>query len=99
MLVKTACLSALCVPLREPFALEVTLEPALTAPEVDAIMPHHGHGMNVAPEVRPAGAAGVYRASPLLFHMPGAWEVHIDVIQDGVLRRLQDAVTLEAGSP
>lgn len=87
------------IPLREPFALEVTLEPALTAPEVDAIMPHHGHGMNVAPEVRPAGAAGVYRASPLLFHMPGAWEVHIDVIQDRVLRRLQDAVTLEAGSP
>ena len=45
---------------------------------VDAQMPEHKHGMNYRPSIV-AGEDGRYRAEGLVFHMPGRWEVSIDV--------------------
>ena len=45
---------------------------------VDADMPEHGHGMNVVPEVADNGD-GTFTASPFAFHMPGYWEIYVDV--------------------
>ncbi|MBN9089268.1 MAG: FixH family protein [Reyranella sp.] len=45
---------------------------------VDATMPEHKHGMNYAPTIRALGD-GRYRVDGLLFHMPGNWEVAVDV--------------------
>lgn len=49
--------------------------------EVSAVMPEHGHGMNT----RPTGAwqGDVYVADGLLFHMPGSWQLWVDVTSQG----------------
>lgn len=65
----------------EPFALLVTLcreggVPVLT--RVDAGMPAHRHGMNYRPTLAPTGQ-GTWRAEGMVFHMPGAWEVRLDI--------------------
>lgn len=44
---------------------------------VDAIMPAHRHGMNYRPAIT-ALTDGRYRASGLLFHMPGHWQFVVD---------------------
>ncbi len=85
------------IPLRDPFF--VRIEPlgedfGSTALSVDAAMPHHGHGMNLVPAVR-ADERGGWRAGPLLFQMPGAWEIYFDFERDGVTRRVQDEVIME----
>lgn len=50
----------------------------------DAAMPAHGHGLNLTPRTTPvADRPGVYRIDGLLFHMPGAWELRIDVRENG----------------
>lgn len=46
--------------------------------KVDARMPKHGHGMNYAPKLE-AGSKAHVSAKPLLFHMPGLWEIAINV--------------------
>jgi hypothetical protein len=53
---------------------------------VDATMPAHRHGMNYRPVVTP-GAEGSYRASGLLFHMPGDWRLTVDAYAEGWSRR------------
>jgi hypothetical protein len=45
---------------------------------VDAQMPEHRHGMNYRPTIV-AGVDGRYRVDGLVFHMPGRWELSIDV--------------------
>lgn len=45
---------------------------------VDATMPAHRHGMNYKPEVTDLGE-GRYRATGLLFHMPGRWEFVVTI--------------------
>ena len=45
---------------------------------VDAQMPDHKHGMNYRPTIVPGGD-GRYRVDGLVFHMPGHWELSIDV--------------------
>lgn len=66
----------------EPFALLLNVctrgsEPAdLVA--VDAQMPEHRHGMNYRPTLTSSGD-GRYRAEGLVFHMPGRWELTLDV--------------------
>lgn len=62
--------------------------------EVDAAMPEHGHGMNTRPQVIREGG-GVYLADGLLFHMPGYWELYVDVARGGVTERTQFEVVLE----
>jgi hypothetical protein len=87
-------------PVRDPFAILFRVTDAKTgAPftgewRVDAAMPQHGHGMNVAPVVK-ATAPGQYRAEGMLFHMPGYWELYFDAVDAGRLERTQGAVTLE----
>ena len=49
---------------------------------VNAEMPAHGHGMNTVPTTT-YEADGWYRTEGMLFHMPGDWEIIIDVAGDG----------------
>ena len=54
-----------------------------TIAEVDATMPSHGgHGMNVYPDLEDDGA-GTVTANPFQFHMPGHWELFIQLENDG----------------
>lgn len=48
------------------------------APRVDATMPEHGHGMNYRPAVEALGG-GRFRASGMLLHMPGHWQLSFAV--------------------
>lgn len=87
------------IPMNAPFELDVTIvtasrnsRPVKIALEVDAIMPEHGHGMNVEPKV--AGDGGQFHVENLLFHMPGKWEVHFDITCDGVTSRAQDEIVI-----
>jgi hypothetical protein len=87
-------------PLRDPFGMDVRVV-AVTggAPfdgtlAADAAMPHHGHGMNVAPTVKRT-KPGEFRVDGMLFHMPGYWELYFDLVQGGTLERAQGTVTLE----
>jgi len=45
---------------------------------VDAQMPEHKHGMNYRPTIVSMGD-GRYRVEGMVFHMPGRWEISIDV--------------------
>ena len=89
------------MPRAEPFALQVTAVDAQGKPleglslQVDCTMPHHGHGMNVRPAVRGTGT-GAWIAEPLLLHMPGRWELALDLTwPDGRVRRVQTRLELE----
>lgn len=55
---------------------------------VDATMPAHGHGMNYRPKAVEV-APGHYRFSGLMLHMPGRWQITVD-LYDGtrLVRRL-----------
>ncbi|MDP7061897.1 MAG: FixH family protein [Planctomycetota bacterium] len=46
---------------------------------VDADMPDHGHGMVVKPRVTKLGPQR-WRVDGMKFHMPGEWEVYVDLI-------------------
>lgn len=63
----------------ESFALEISLcDSTLSFLGVDAGMPSHGHGMNYRPSVTTTDT-GLIRAEGFLFHMPGAWQITLDV--------------------
>lgn len=72
---------------RRRFSLELQIEStrdpkqSMKSVQVDAQMPEHGHGMNVAPTILLVSSGAV--AEGMLFHMAGRWEVDID-IDDGV---------------
>lgn len=65
------------------------------APEIriDATMPAHGHGMNYRPSAT-STAPGRYRFTGLMLHMPGTWQIAIDLLQDGKRTRLTREVNL-----
>ena len=76
------------------FAIEVQVCPALAAlMRVDATMPEHRHGMNYRPSVKPLGE-GRWRVEGMLFHMPGRWELRLDVQAAGRTEKLLDTITL-----
>lgn len=76
------------------FAIEVQVCPAdAVLTRVDATMPEHRHGMNYRPSVKPLGN-GRWRAEGLMFHMPGVWELRLDVQAAGGSERLRGAITL-----
>lgn len=89
------------IPVADPFSVEIELfaDSACTQPldagecRIDAAMPHHGHGMNVAPRMRREGP-GRWKAAGMLLHMPGRWELFIDLERDGLLERAQTTVVL-----
>jgi len=76
------------IPLNAPFELSVVLrsgaDPAQALPGrtllVEGWMPGHGHGMLRQSQVDDLGD-GRYRVRGMLFHMPGAWELRIKVIE------------------
>lgn len=76
------------IPMAEEFGLTVTVHDESGSPlQVDALefrgdMPAHGHGMNVEPLVEDLGD-GVWSVDPLLFHMPGHWEMEVAIQVDG----------------
>jgi hypothetical protein len=61
---------------------------------IDATMPAHGHGMNYRPAVERT-AAGRYRFTGLMLHMPGTWRVTFDLLQGGKRTRLTHEVNLK----
>jgi hypothetical protein len=88
------------VKVRDPFCVEVEARavdgsPVEASLRFDAVMPHHGHGMNVVPSVDEAGP-GAWRVRNGLMHMPGRWELHFDLTMPDGLRteRAQDVVEL-----
>ncbi|TXS92060.1 FixH family protein [Parahaliea maris] len=46
---------------------------------VDGGMPAHNHGLPTRPQVIEAAGAGDYRIDGLRFHMPGNWEVRLQI--------------------
>jgi hypothetical protein len=77
-----------------PFAVLVTLcPPEARLLRVDASMPEHRHGMNYRPSLQPLGD-GVWRAEGLLWHMPGRWELRLDVEAVGSTHTLRQSFTL-----
>ena len=88
--------------MNEPFEFELIVRPAGTLATVgddvtitvDADMPDHRHGMNTTPRVERIGP-GRYRAEGLQFHMPGYWEIYIDITRGGVTERAALPVELE----
>jgi hypothetical protein len=61
---------------------------------VEATMPEHKHGMNYRPTIVAAGD-GRYRAEGMVFHMPGRWEVAIDVRAGEESERLTHEIILK----
>ena len=61
---------------------------------VDATMPDHKHGMNYRPTIVAAGD-GRYRAQGMVFHMPGRWELAIDVRAGEESERLTHEIILK----
>ena len=68
------------IPLNQWFAVDVELTPPGRGRllGLDAQMPAHGHGMNVRPDLFTPGP-GRLRAEGLIWHMPGDWELAVDV--------------------
>ena len=88
-------------PMRNPFDMEVEVRSAADGTpfagtlRADAAMPQHGHGMNVRPAVKATGP-GAWTVEPMLLHMPGRWELALDLAwPDGRVRRLQTRLELE----
>jgi hypothetical protein len=90
------------IPLNEHFSLGVGVTPyaesdslpeGLTI-EAEAIMPEHAHGMTVQPEVGDRGH-GSFEVEGMLFHMPGKWEIYIDVMHNGVTETAVFPVEME----
>lgn len=79
-----------------PFAIEVSIcgSGKPTVIQVDAHMPAHRHGMNYKPRLTETGP-GRYRAEGFLFHMPGQWEVFVDVRSGERSERLAHRLAVE----
>jgi len=62
--------------------------------QVDARMPAHFHGKNRVAKVT-RGGGDTWKAEGLLFHMPGHWELYVDITEGGVTERAQLDVNLQ----
>lgn len=81
-----------------PFSLEVRVTPAPASDDaaiaVDAGMPSHGHGMNLVPRTHRTDGER-FTVDGMLLHMPGAWELYVDVTSAGETERATFAFTVE----
>jgi predicted TIM-barrel fold metal-dependent hydrolase len=78
----------------QPFVLQLALCPARAELlRVDATMPEHRHGMNYRPKLVAEGE-GRWRAEGLVWHMPGRWELALELRLDGQVQRLRQSVVL-----
>lgn len=84
------------IPLAQPFSILVSVcdETAVRQLHVDAIMPAHRHGMNYTPKVTALGG-GAFRVDDMLFHMPGLWELQVDVDINGQSIFYSSEITLK----
>jgi len=90
------------VPLNEEFSIELRIVDAASRSSVvegaevavDARMPDHGHGMKQSARVV-RREDGSFLVEGLLFHMPGYWEVYVDVSRGAVTERAQFGIELE----
>ena len=90
------------IPLGELFGLTVTVSDSADHSKglgdstiaVEALMPTHHHGMNLHPRVTAIGD-GRFAVDGMLFHMPGPWQILIDVTRDGVTERAVFDVAVE----
>ena len=82
-------------PLNDYFSMEVHVEDkSVTGLAVNADMPSHGHGMITRPvveQIRP----GVWRVDGMMFHMPGFWELYLDLERGKEVTQEIHEVTLE----
>ena len=62
--------------------------------DFDAVMPAHQHGMNFRVDVTPRGK-NQFDVSNVVFHMPGQWELLLDVEINGQTYGYTAEVTLE----
>jgi len=71
------------VKIGEPFAIDILVcadqQPETGSMKLDAVMPAHNHGMNYKPEIQPL-ADNIYRGSGMFFHMPGEWQITVDLL-------------------
>ena len=56
--------------------------------KVDALMPKHGHGMNYKADID-IQRDGMVEATGMLFHMPGQWQIKVDLSYDGLARQVK----------
>ena len=84
------------IPLARPFFVLVSIcsETAVGRMRVDATMPAHRHGMNYTPKVTALGG-GAFRVDDMLFHMPGLWELQVDVDINGQSIFYSSEITLK----
>lgn len=86
------------VPLNDAFDLAIEVEllrdGEIRALSADADMPAHRHGMLVVPEVERV-APNKYEARGLRFHMPGYWEIFVDVTIGNVTERIAFPVEVD----
>lgn len=90
------------IPLNKVFELDVRVyrDAALTVPAseveitVDAAMPTHHHGMNLSPRDKRT-ADGQFHVTGMLFHMPGYWEIYVDVTANARQERARFEVNLK----
>lgn len=68
---------------------------SVTRINLDATMPAHGHGMNYRPKATEV-APGHYRFSGAMLHMPGRWQITVD-LYDGtrLIHRLTRTLDLK----
>lgn len=88
----TVALKLPAIPVRigEPFAIDILVcteqQPVVGNLKLDATMPAHKHGMNYRPEVQKV-ADKIFRGTGMFFHMPGQWQITIDLLSgDKALR-------------
>jgi hypothetical protein len=75
------------------FAILVQLCPASgTLKRVDATMPEHRHGMNYRASVKQL-PDGRWRAEGLMFHMPGRWQLMLEVQAADRTEKLLETIT------
>jgi hypothetical protein len=65
-----------------------------TTVAVDARMPAHNHGTNLQARVARVGD-GRFRAEGLLFHMPGTWELYVDVTRAAETERATFVINVD----
>lgn len=88
------------LPLNSMHAWHLLLRDAAGQPVTDAQltlsggMPAHNHGLPSAPRVRALPEPGRYRVEGLRFHMPGDWELLLDIAHQGSEDRVQLPVRL-----
>jgi hypothetical protein len=56
--------------------------------KVDAYMPKHGHGMNYRADIE-VQRDGLVEATGMLFHMPGQWQIKVNLSYDGLAQQVK----------